>query len=214
MLRQRGTDTCAPHRTRVVARKRQCVVHTGPVINADAHAGTADGATSDPNDPGRPRAEPIDLAGFAAAIRERRTSQELSQRQAAAEAGVSFSTWSRVEAGSQPDLASFGLLCAWLRVPAATFFTPIATRETAGVEQAISHLQADPHLPPGAARAISAVLREMYRTLAVQVTPRTDVVACHLRAASTLRPGVPERLAGILRDIYDGLERQVEADTP
>lgn len=184
------------------------------MTNLNAHVGRVDGATSAPDGTGRPRAEPIDVVGFAAAVRERRTSQGLSQRQAAAEAGVSFSTWSRVEAGSQPDLASFGLLCAWLRVPAATFFTPITTRETPGVEQAISHLQADPHLPPGAARAISAVLREMYETLAVQVSPRTDIVACHLRAASTLRPGVPERLAGILRDIHDGLERQVEAGAP
>lgn len=161
----------------------------------------------------RPRPQPIDLAGFAAAVRERRTSQQLSQRQAAAEAGVSFSTWSRVEAGSQPDLASFGLLCAWLRIPAASFFSATPTRETPAVERAISHLQADPHLSPGAARTISGVLREMYQALAVQLSPRTDVVACHLRAASSLRPGVPERLAGVLRDIHQELERQVEAGT-
>lgn len=153
----------------------------------------------------------MDLAGFAAAVRDRRTLHGLSQRQAAAEADVSFSTWSRVEAGHQPDLASFSLICAWLHVPAGTFFAPVAERETSGLEEAITHLQADPHLPAAAAQKISAVLRDLYTALATPAAPRGDLVACHLRAASTLRPGVPERLGGLLRDLHDELTRRVDA---
>lgn len=152
----------------------------------------------------------MNLAAFSMAIRDRRAAHALSQRQAAAEAGVSFSTWSRVEAGHQPDLASFGLMCAWLHLPAATFFASVAERETSGLEQAITHLNADPRLPPEAMHTISSVLRDLYAALATQQGPRADLVACHLRAASTLRPGVPERLGSALRDMHDELARQVQ----
>jgi transcriptional regulator with XRE-family HTH domain len=49
----------------------------------------------------------LDVAALASALRERRLLHRQSIRQAAAEAGVSFSTWSRVEDGAQPDLSSF-----------------------------------------------------------------------------------------------------------
>jgi len=132
-------------------------------------------------------------------------------RQAAAEAGVSLSTMSRVEAGSLPDLASFTALCAWAGVSPSRFFTPIAERQDTSVEVAIAHLSADPRLTPEHASSIASVIRQMYDALAATTPPNVRLVACHLRAASTLRPGAPDRLGSILVDIYQALERRAES---
>ncbi len=148
--------------------------------------------------------ERLDVAQLGGMIRERRGC--LLLRQAAQEAGVSFSTLSRVEAGAQPDLASFTRLCAWLGVPASRFFTPVAPRTTQPLDEALSHLQADPRLTPEAATAISSMLKTMYDSLAGSEPPRA-VVACHLRASSVMRPGVPGRLSALLTDMHDELER-------
>ncbi|WP_344242544.1 helix-turn-helix transcriptional regulator [Actinocorallia libanotica] len=141
-------------------------------------------------------------------LKERRGS--LSIRKAAADAGVSFSTWSRVEAGSQPDLATFTRLCTWLGVSPARFFNPVSERETSPLDQAISHLRTDPRLTAENSAKISSVLRDMYEALARDVVPARPPVACHLRATSVMRPGVPQRLAGILNDMHDELVRQIE----
>ena len=151
--------------------------------------------------------ERLDVAQLGGLIRERRG--HLSLRQAAQEAGVSFSTLSRVEAGAQPDLASFTRLCAWLGVPASRFFAPVASRATQPLDEAISHLQADPRLTPDAASAISSMLKTMYNSLAEsEPTPRA-LVACHLRASSVMRPGVPGRLSALLTDMHEELDRLV-----
>jgi len=150
----------------------------------------------------------LDLAQLGAMLREHRGS--LSLRQAAAEAGVSFSTLTRVEAGSQPDLTSFMLLCAWLGVSPSQFFSPIAEREVAPIDEAIAHLTSDPRLAPDAATKITDVLRGMYSALAKAPADR-QIVACHLRAAGALRPGVPERLNTVLGEMYDQLTALVAA---
>lgn len=153
--------------------------------------------------------ERLDIAELGRLLRERRGA--LSLRQAAAEAGVSYSTLSRVEAGAQPDLASFTLLCAWLGVPPSRFFTPVVEREISPLDQAITHLRTDPNLPAEAADQISSVLRDLYRALARESAPPRPAVACHLRAAGALRPGVPQRLATLLTDMHDQLQRLTEA---
>jgi len=150
----------------------------------------------------------LDLAQLGAMVRARRGG--LSLRQAAAEAGVSFSTLTRAEAGGQPDLTSFTLLCAWLGVSPSQFFSPIAKREVAAIDEAIAHLKADPRLEPDAATRIADVLRGMYNVLASAPTER-PVVACHLRAAGVLRPGVPQRLTVLLAEIHDKLTALVAA---
>ena len=152
--------------------------------------------------------ERLDLARLGTMLRERRGS--LSLRQAAAEASVSFSTFSRVESGSQPDLTSFMLLCAWLGVPPSDFFAPIAPREQTSVDAAISHLSSDPRLAPDAAGKIAEMLLTMYDSHAQNVVGPT-MVACHLRAASVLRPGVPERLNTMLSTMNSELERLVDS---
>ena len=92
-------------------------------------------------------------------------------RQAAAEAGVSLSTMSRVESGSLPDLASFTALCAWAGVSPSRFFTPIAERQDTHIEVAIAHLSADPRLSAEHASSIASVIRQMYDALAAKAEP-------------------------------------------
>jgi transcriptional regulator with XRE-family HTH domain len=162
------------------------------------------------DDPARSQAGQLDIARLARMLKERRG--PLSIRQAAADAGVSFSTLSRVEAGAQPDMASYTALCAWLGVSPGLFFAQVAERELSPLEQAITHLQADPRLAGGAAGKISSVLTDLYEALAVGAAP-TLAVACHLRAAPVMRPGVAPRLASAIKDMHDELERQVEAGT-
>lgn len=152
--------------------------------------------------------ESLDLVQLGAMVRARRG--DLSLRQAAAEAGVSFSTITRTEAGGQPDLTSFTLLCAWLGVSPSQFFSPIAEREVPAVDEAIAHLTADPRLEPEAATKIADVLRGMYNVLAKAPAER-PVVACHLRAAGVLRPGVPQRLSMLLAQMKDKLTALAEA---
>lgn len=153
--------------------------------------------------------ERLDLAEFGRMLRERRGT--LSIRQAAADAGVSFSTFSRVEAGAHPDLATFTRLCSWLRVPAARFFNPVTERRMTPLDEAVTHLRTDPRLTPEAASTLTSVLTDMYNTLARDLPQPRTAIACHLRAASVMRPGVPHRLASLLTDMRDELERQVEA---
>jgi transcriptional regulator with XRE-family HTH domain len=154
-------------------------------------------------------AERLDIARLARMLRERRGS--LSIRHAAAEAGVSFSTLSRVEAGSQPDMASYTALCAWLGVSPGLFFTQVPERDLSPLEHAITHLQADPRLTADAAGKISSVLRDLYDALAAAAAPSAEAVACHLRAVTVMRPGVAPRLASALRDMRSALEARVEA---
>ena len=151
--------------------------------------------------------ERLDVAGFGKIIQKHRGDR--SMRQAAAEAGVSLSTISRVESGAMPDLASFTALCAWAGVPASRFFTPIAERQDTPVEVAIAHLAADPRLAPEHASSIASVIRQMYDALAASAEPAGSLVACHLRAASSMRPGVPDRLASLLVDLHKALEDRI-----
>ncbi|MGW2695350.1 helix-turn-helix domain-containing protein [Streptomyces sp. NPDC001296] len=153
--------------------------------------------------------EKLDVNELGSLLRERRG--KLSLRQAAAEAGVSFSTFSRVESGAQPDLATFTRLCAWLGAPPSRFFTPVVEREISPLDQAISHLRTDPRLSDEAAQKIGSVMRDLYSALARDVEPPRPAVACHLRATNVMRPGVPQRLAPLLSDMHDELRRLVEA---
>lgn len=148
----------------------------------------------------------IEVQELGRLIAEKREKEHLSVRQAAALAGVSFSTLGRVESGSQPDLATFLQLCAWLGYPPDHFYSVIARRTgISTVDQVIKHLSTDPRLSKEAAQRIAGVVGDMYAALARQVEP-PETLAMHLRAASIMRPGVPERLNGILSDMRAALE--------
>src|SRR6266542_2274869 len=170
----------------------------------------------------RPDARPDDLpavseqpTALAAAelgqlVKQHRGHQSI--RQAAAEAGVSFSTLSRVEAGAQPDLATFLRLCAWLEVAPERFFRAGPQRPASTVDEVTSHLFADPRLSPEAAERIAGVVRDLYAALAREVDEPAPL-AMHLRAAPVMRPGVPERLAGLLHDVRAALEQRLREGT-
>lgn len=155
--------------------------------------------------------ERLDVGGLGNQLRQRRGN--LSMRAAAADAGVSLSTYSRVEAGHHPDLATFARLCTWLGVAPSRFFLPVAERKASRLEEAVWHLQADPALTTEAANRITSVMRDLYEALASKATPTRPLAACHLRAQSVLRPGVPERLGSVLNDIGAELERRVAEGT-
>ena len=148
----------------------------------------------------------LDLSQFGPLLRQHRAG--LSIRQAAADAGVSFSTFSRVEAGSQPDLTSFALLCSWLGISPNQFFAPSPERERDPLEVAISHLVSDPRLDGDKAKSIEGMLRTMYDALAT-AAPTKSLLAVHLRAATTMRVGVPAKLDGMLRDMRSELEARI-----
>lgn len=154
--------------------------------------------------------EIMDVAALGTLVRQRRSEARQSLRQAAADAGISFSTLSRVEDGAQPDLATFTKLCAWLGVAPSSFFRAVTERRQNGLEEAVMHLAADPRLTPEAANRITSTLREMYNVLAASAPAPTGALAVHLRAATTMRPGVPERLASILHDMNRALTDLVD----
>lgn len=150
----------------------------------------------------------LDTAALSQYLRNRRVEGGLSIRRAADDASVSFMTFSRVEAGSQPDLATFLRLCAWLRLPPETFFVRGVTRDVDTVEAVAAHLVTDPALDNEAAQKIAGVVRDMYSALARRAAP-PPVVTCHLRAKTVLRPGVPDRLGHLLGDMQTRLEELV-----
>lgn len=66
-------------------------------------------------------AELARLDQLPAMLRAERTRRELSQRQAAAEIGIGFSTVARVENGGWPDAPGFLAIIAWLGMPGGWF---------------------------------------------------------------------------------------------
>ena len=151
----------------------------------------------------------MDARALGLLVKQRRVANRQSLRQAADDAGVSFSTMSRVEDGAQPDLATFSRLCAWLGVSPAEFFLPVAARRQDALEQAVRHIAADPRLTPAAAERITSTLRDLYGALATSTPVPDEALALHLRAATTMRPGVPARLGSLLDDMHRALTEQV-----
>src|SRR6266542_1884233 len=170
----------------------------GPDVRAGAAPSAADQPTA------------IAVEELGRLVKEHRGRQSI--RQAAAEAGVSFSTLSRVEAGAQPDLATFLRLCAWLEVPPERFFRAGPQRPASTVDEITSELFADPRLSREAAERIASVVRDLYAALAHEVEEPAPL-AMHLRAAPVMRPGVPERLAGLLHDLRAALEQRLREGT-
>ncbi len=158
--------------------------------------------------PDRPTALAVEELGQL--VKRHRGHQSI--RQAAAEALVSFSTLSRVEAGAQPDLATFLRLCVWLEVPPERFFRSGLQRPASTVDEVTSDLYADPRLSKEAAERIAAVVRDLYAALAREVDEPAPL-AMHLRAAPVMRPGAPERLAELLRDVRAALEQRLSEGT-
>ncbi len=133
---------------------------------------------------------------------QRRAELGLSLREASAQAGVPVATFSRVEQGRAPDLATFRRLVLWLGLPPERFLS--TTERSSSTPDLISeHLRLDPDLEPGDATKIADLVRTMYESLQRQ----DRRLAVHLRAAKTFNPPALRLLTEILGDMQEALDR-------
>ncbi|MFC3431293.1 MULTISPECIES: helix-turn-helix domain-containing protein [Sphingobium] len=78
-------------------------------------------------------------------------------RSAAAEAGVSSATLSRVENGNVPDLATFAKICRWLGVDPAIFLG-IETSEEPSKKAAVVHFRKKKTFSPETAESLAELI--------------------------------------------------------
>jgi transcriptional regulator with XRE-family HTH domain len=103
-------------------------------------------------------------------LREKRQLLGIGIREAAAQAGISQATLSRIEVGKMPDLDTFTKLCKWLEVDPSTI---LGAKKTASVSvgfsdatgQVFAHLRAKRTMNPDTtlhlARLIEAAQKEL-----------------------------------------------------
>ncbi len=115
----------------------------------------------------------IDAAEFASRLREKRLARSLSLRQAAQEAGVSATTFSRVERGDHlPDRENLLLLANWVGVTFEQIASAPAEHDVvihslgeSTIEAVALHLRADKDLDPKDAQILMEVFRVAYENL-------------------------------------------------
>lgn len=135
-------------------------------------------------------------------VAQRRSELGLSLREASGQAGVPVATFSRIEGGRAPDLATFQRLIAWLGLPPERFFEP-TERATSTPDVISEHLRLDPALAPDDAAKIADLVRTMYDSLQRQDRRR---LAVHLRAAKTFTPPALRLLTELLGDMQEALD--------
>ena len=128
----------------------------------------------------------------------------LSLRQAALDAGVAVTTFTRAEKGAYPDLGTFKLLCDWLGVSPGQFFPPVAAKVPEPLDAAIAALRSDPRLNPINAARIIDTVKGMYAAFAKPLHDG-EASAVSVRLPNILRPGVPEGLAELTAQIESQL---------
>jgi transcriptional regulator with XRE-family HTH domain len=115
----------------------------------------------------------INAAELASRLREKRLARGLSLRQAAQEAGVSPTTFSRVERGDHlPDRENLLQLANWVGVTLEQVASPPADHDVvthspgeSTVEAVALHLRADKDLDPKDAQILMEVFRVAYENL-------------------------------------------------
>jgi transcriptional regulator with XRE-family HTH domain len=115
----------------------------------------------------------IDAAEFASRLREKRLAKGLSLRQAAQEAGVSATTFSRVERGDHlPDRENLLQLANWVGVTFEQVVNAPGKHDVvihgsgeSTVESVALHLRADKDLDPKDAQILMEVFRVAYENL-------------------------------------------------
>lgn len=147
---------------------------------------------------------PLDIAELGALVKARRREQDISLRDAADDAGVSFNTLSRVERGHVPDMAMFRRIATWLGIDPGRFFEPTELRFDPTPDLVAQHLRHDPALSDEAADQIADVVRSMYTSLA---NPPLEL-AVHLRAAHTFKPAAADLLADLLLEMQATLDAE------
>jgi transcriptional regulator with XRE-family HTH domain len=111
---------------------------------------------------------PIDASELATRIKARRRELGISLRSAAAEAGVSAATLSRVERGDYlPERDNLFRLLRWVGAPAAEPSGPSEPHPpgAATMEAIELHLRADKDLTPDDAETIAQMVRLAYERL-------------------------------------------------
>jgi transcriptional regulator with XRE-family HTH domain len=146
--------------------------------------------------------EPLDIQALGRMLRERRQREGLSLRQAALQAEVPPATFSRVEEGRVPDLATYQRLVAWLGVSSDTFIQRRYVRLESTPQIIAEHLQADKNLRPEAAKHIAEIVEDLYRALQ---SHDDHALAMHLRAAKTFRPDAMDLLGDLLSSMQASL---------
>ncbi len=104
------------------------------------------------------------LESLGGLVRDRRGSKKL--RESADEIGIGAATLLRVESGRTPDVATFGKICNWLRIPPGEFlgFEESAARVRnlhAGIEPSVAfscHFKADATPKADTIRALAQML--------------------------------------------------------
>jgi transcriptional regulator with XRE-family HTH domain len=115
----------------------------------------------------------IDAAEFASRLREKRLARGLSLRQAAQEAGVSPTTFSRVERGDHlPDRENLLQLANWVGMTLEQVASAPAEHDVvihnpgeSTVEAVALHLRADKDLDPRDGQILMEVFRVAYENL-------------------------------------------------
>lgn len=149
--------------------------------------------------------DPIDLGTLGRTLRERREREGLSLREAARQAEVPPATFSRVEEGRLPDIATFRRLIDWLGMSADTFIQHRRVRLESTPEVIAEHLHADKNLTPEAATHIAALVGDLYNTLQ---RSNNRATAMHLRAAKTFEPAAMDLLGELLEEMQHALQQQ------
>lgn len=112
-----------------------------------------------------PERAQLDVDALYAALDQRRKSAQLSWRQAAAKAGVSPSTLTRLGQGKRPDMTSFAVLVKWLGVSPDHFLRGIKTgkpKDQDFLTVVSVHLRARKELSRESAEALEDIIRAAY----------------------------------------------------
>ena len=110
----------------------------------------------------------LDVKTLFAALDQRRQSLKMSWRQAAAEAGVSPSTLTRLGQGKRPDVTSFAALVKWLGVSSEHFLSGVRAsrpKDQDFLTVVSAHLRARKELSPKSAEALEDIIRAAYNRL-------------------------------------------------
>jgi transcriptional regulator with XRE-family HTH domain len=99
--------------------------------------------------------ETLPLQDFGRLIAKKRGARGI--RSAAAEAGVSSATLSRVENGNVPDLATFAKICRWLGVDPAIFLG-MKTDEKPSKPAAVVHFRKKKTFSPETAKSLAELI--------------------------------------------------------
>ena len=113
----------------------------------------------------------LDVQALHAALDQRRTSLKMSWRQAAAAAGISPSTLTRLGQGKRPDMTSFAALVNWLGVSSEHFLsgiTPTKRHDQDFLTVVSAHLRARKELSARSADALEDIIRAAYNRLKEQ----------------------------------------------